>query len=477
MQSAYELAAAVAWAMEEAAFKQLLTIAERENPSIEALEAEWGQKLDSTRTVTIRDGIATVPVIGPIFARANLFTRVSGATSFEILAQDLTAAIKSPEVKAVVLKINSPGGTVDGTNETAQLIRDLSTRMDKPIVAYGSHVLASAAYWIASAANWIVAEETTEVGSIGVVMTIVDKRARAAAQGLREHRIVSSQSPMKDVDLATDDGRSVVQGRVDKLAHEFIRAVAGNRDVPIETVMTQFGRGNVMIADDAKSAGMIDAVGNYEDLLRALSGRMPAGGPRRLLPAKLGPRRRTSAMTDKITAASIAAEHPEVATALRAEGDKAGYERGKTDGAKEVEAKGIEAGKKLGIDEGRKLGADAEFERLAAIDAAAVKGFEQLATECKADRKSTAADYAVKVLAAQKQQQSGELDKLKTDEKARAGLPAAGQTQDGGKGEPEFTAADMAKRIDAKMRAAAKDGLVISPAEAAAEVRKELQAA
>ena len=79
MSRALELAAGRPWLMLPEALDTLLAIADRQgNP--EALEAKLGRELDNSRTVTVRDGVAIVPVTGPIFRYANLFTRVSGAT-------------------------------------------------------------------------------------------------------------------------------------------------------------------------------------------------------------------------------------------------------------------------------------------------------------------------------------------------------------------------------------------------------------
>jgi ClpP class serine protease len=84
-----------------------------------ALQARLGHKLDNARTVAVRNGVAIVPVTGPIFRYANMFTEISGATSTKILATDIRQALDNPAVKAIVLNIDSPGGVASGINELA----------------------------------------------------------------------------------------------------------------------------------------------------------------------------------------------------------------------------------------------------------------------------------------------------------------------------------------------------------------------
>ena len=128
----------------------LLAVADRQGDP-EALEARLGRPLDNTRAVSIRDGVAVIPITGPIMRYANLFTRISGATSTQELATDLQTALDSPQVRAIVLNIDSPGGEASGINELADMIH--ASRGKKPIKAYVGGTGASAAYWIASAAD------------------------------------------------------------------------------------------------------------------------------------------------------------------------------------------------------------------------------------------------------------------------------------------------------------------------------------
>jgi ClpP class serine protease len=107
---------------------QMMEIASRaiDEPiaTIEALEAKLGRPVNADGNMTVRDGVATIPVRGPLFRYANLFTMISGATSYETLATDLQQAIDDPKVRGIILMIDSPGGEVNGSAELANMIFD-----------------------------------------------------------------------------------------------------------------------------------------------------------------------------------------------------------------------------------------------------------------------------------------------------------------------------------------------------------------
>lgn len=258
------------WAMTEAALRQLLDIAARETAeSWEAVAAKFGKPLEATWTVEIRDGVAIVPVNGPIFRYANLFTMFSGGTSVQDLATDFQASLENPSVKAILLNVDSPGGEVAGINEMATMIRAAAGA--KPVVSYVGGMAASGAYWLASQSQAIVADATAMLGSIGVVATFRDKKAADEKAGIANYEIVSSQSPKKRMDPATESGRAYIQALIDDLAAEFVAAVAEGRGVTAEKVLSDFGQGGVMTAKRAIDAGMADRLGSFESVLAELA--------------------------------------------------------------------------------------------------------------------------------------------------------------------------------------------------------------
>jgi capsid assembly protease len=240
--------------------------------SPEAVAAKIGRPLDNARAVTVRDGIAIVPVSGPIFRYANLFTQVSGATSIEVLATDLRQALDDRAVQGIILEINSPGGEVDGTSEFAQHIFD--ARGEKPIVAYVSHLGASAAYWIASAADEVVVSNTASVGSIGVV------GAARLSKDKNLIEFVSSQTPNKRPNLETESGRAQIQKHIDDIAAVFIETVARNRAMSAEDVTDKGGAGGLKVGQLAVDSGLADRVGTLESVLAEMTSKKWERKPR-----------------------------------------------------------------------------------------------------------------------------------------------------------------------------------------------------
>jgi ClpP class serine protease len=260
-----DVAVAQRWAMLEPWVRTVLEIAGRENPPIEAVETRIGRKLDNTRNVTVRDGVALIPVTGPIFPKANLFTELSGATSIEVLAKDFASALNDGSVKSIILNMDSPGGSVAGIHEFSEMV--YAARGRKPIVAYVGSMAASAAYWIASAADEIVMDETADVGSIGVVAVVPDPAKRQT----KDLEIVSSQSPKKRPDYGTETGKAIVQREVDQLADIFIDRVARNRGVSADHVLERFGGGGMQLAAEAIESGMANRRGSLEGLISNLA--------------------------------------------------------------------------------------------------------------------------------------------------------------------------------------------------------------
>jgi signal peptide peptidase SppA len=260
------------WAITEEKLRAMLdivvTIQDGEIATAALKEEELPEH--TSNRVRRHGAVAVIDVQGPIFRRANLFHRVSGGASIELFDRDFKAALTDARVEAILLSIDSPGGEAKGVSEMASKIHD--GRKVKPVWAYVESQALSGGYWLASAASRIVLHKTAYAGSVGVVASVTDSRERKKRDGYTEHEFVSSQSPLKRMDPATDAGREQLQRMVDELAAHFIADVAAFRDVTAEHVTEKFGRGGMLIAKDAVSAGMADETGTYEGAIGRLSG-------------------------------------------------------------------------------------------------------------------------------------------------------------------------------------------------------------
>ena len=275
--TAFDIAAAAPWAMLPDRLQGLLEIAAREHEATpEALEAYRATAVQRAERATQRDGVGILHITGPLFKRANLFVEFSGATSYEIARRDLQALMDDPAITSVMIAVDSPGGEVNGCDELAAAIYGF--RGKKPMTAFVSGLAASGGYWIASAADRVVVSDASMVGSIGVVMGVTDTSVADEKRGVRKIEFVSSQSPGKRPDIASDAGKARIQRMVDDLAAVFISAVAKHRGVSAEKVAAEFGAGGVEIAANAVALGMADAIGSMESEISAL--RTRAAQPR-----------------------------------------------------------------------------------------------------------------------------------------------------------------------------------------------------
>lgn len=356
------------WAITPHALQNIALIASRQNETVEAVEKKLGRKLDNTQTTKVRGSTAIIPVSGPIFRYANMFTDISGATSIAVLARDFNEALENSAIENIILEIDSPGGQVAGVSEFADMVR----AAHKPVIAYVSDMGASAAYWIAAAADEIVISKTSVVGSIGVVATL------SAANDDGTIEIVSTQSPDKRVDVKTKEGRGKIQKEIDSLAKVFVSSVAVFRGVDEETVLADFGKGGVLVGEDAVAVGMVDRVGSLESLITGLSGNDSTIGA-------VSMSKETGKVTESValTVDTLKANHSEIYNAVFA----------------------------VGVDSGK----SAECERIKGVEAQLIPGHESIVSDMKFDGKSTGADAAMKILGAHRAQMTSSLDQIKSD--------------------------------------------------------------
>lgn len=393
------------WAIEPAKLLEIQAIyathLRGEKIDIEAVEKRLGRPLaNEPRAYAIQDGVAIVPMEGVLSKRMNLMSEISGGTSTQLLGRDLQAAMADSAVHSIILAIDSPGGTVDGT----QTLADIVSASSKPIVSFASGTMASAAYWVGSAASAIfIADSTTSVGSIGVVAAHKDISKAEEAKGVKTteisagqyKRIASSYAPL------TKEGRQSIQDQVDYTYGLFVDAVAKQRGVSADTVLSNMADGRVFMGQQAIDAGLVDGVSTLDALVQQLNSSRHSGAPlvgrASSPPPSQKPSRAGAALptnptnhpqrTAMLTADQIASDHPDAAAALRAQG------------------------------------ASAERARIQAIDAQAIPGHEKLIASLKADGSVSAGDAAIAVLAAEKQSRATAAAALASD--APQPLPAA----------------------------------------------------
>lgn len=251
------------WAMSSEHVGGLLTLVERFDP--ETLSAKAGRPMEGTETVQVRDGVAIIPVRGVISRYENFLSWWFGGSTVETMARDFRAALDNPNVRAVVLEIDSPGGQATGIGEFAAQVRAGSTI--KPVCGYAAGNACSGAYWILAACPLAVMADSAVVGSIGVVQPMTLPRK----DGSRQVEFVSTQSPNKRPDPESEAGKAEIQATLDAMCDVFLGAVAEYRKTTPEKVASDFGAGGVKVGKHAVDAGMADRLGSLESLISELS--------------------------------------------------------------------------------------------------------------------------------------------------------------------------------------------------------------
>jgi signal peptide peptidase SppA len=173
-------------------------------------------------------------------------------------------------IDGIILKVDSPGGTVDGTEDLARTIRNTK----KPVVAYVDGLMASAAYWIGSSADEVIANgKTAMIGSIGTMIKLADIQPVLEKAGIKFHEIYATKSTDKNraFNEALKDGKytSLIDEILDPLNEVFLSAVQKNRSGKLSTkknVLT----GKVYMAEDAKKHGLIDKIGSMDDAIKSI---------------------------------------------------------------------------------------------------------------------------------------------------------------------------------------------------------------
>lgn len=213
-------------------------------------------------------GVAVIRLEGLITKRPSFWGWLFGGSASTQTAQEaLAAALADAQIRSVLLVVDSPGGTVAGTEELAEAV--FAARGVKPVTAYASDMCASAAYWIASQADRLYANATASVGSIGVYAVNVDLSRMYRNEGVEVDVIKSA--PGKGAGIRgtqwTPDQRADLQREIDALGIEFVGAVGRARPAAVTAA-----DGRCYSAREGLSLGLVDGI----TTLAALMGEMKA---------------------------------------------------------------------------------------------------------------------------------------------------------------------------------------------------------
>jgi signal peptide peptidase SppA len=211
-------------------------------------------------------GVAVIHATGPLMKYASSF---SGGTSTAVLRRQIRNAANDEEVAAIILRIDSPGGTVAGTADLAADVRAAAKR--KPTVAYIEDLGASAAYWLASQCREIFSNATALVGSIGTFAVVHDFSGAAAQEGIKVHVLRAGEhkgagTPGTEI---TPEQLAEWQRLVDAHNEHFLSAVQKGRGIS-KTALSALADGRCHIGQAAVDLRLSDGVRTFDEVLFAL---------------------------------------------------------------------------------------------------------------------------------------------------------------------------------------------------------------
>jgi signal peptide peptidase SppA len=246
--------------------------------------------------ISSREGrIQVIRLHGVMMPRADMLSEISGVVSVQRFRAELRAAAADASIGAIVLDIDSPGGSVEFVPEAVADIK-AARRADRPIIAVANSMACSAAYWIASAADELVVTPSGKVGSIGVYLLHEDISEAVKRDGVKMTFVFEGPrkiegNPFEPLD---DIALRALRSEVSHFYDLFTRDVAEARGAPLaavradpESAAAHFGGGRVVVATDAIRFGMADRIATIEETLQRVANpprkRMRAGLARRRL--------------------------------------------------------------------------------------------------------------------------------------------------------------------------------------------------
>ncbi|MBO8137806.1 MAG: signal peptide peptidase SppA [Desulfotomaculum sp.] len=216
------------------------------------------------------DDIGLISISGVITTGSSAAGFAGSAnTGSQTVISQLREAGENPSIKAVVLYINSPGGSAAGSLEIGSEIKRLR-RSGKPVVAYMADMAASGAYWISCETDTIVANPSTMTGSIGVIMETLDLQGLYDKLGIDTN--VFKSGPHKDMGSqnrdVTEEERKIFQSIIDDIYQQFLTVVAEGRNMDINKVK-ELADGRVYTGRQALKLGLVDEVGDLHRAVQA----------------------------------------------------------------------------------------------------------------------------------------------------------------------------------------------------------------
>jgi len=214
-----------------------------------------------------RNKIAVIYLTGVISANMDGYPSEEGMVGY--LKDQLQQAVEDDRVKAIIIRINSPGGEVVASDIMYRAL--VQARESKPVVAYIDSVGASGGYYVAVGADKIIATDMTITGSIGVIMQTITLQGLMEKIGVQAHTFKSGKykdllNPTRE---PTVEEKELVQGLIMEVYDKFVGIVAEEREMDVNSLKSGLADGRILSGKQALAAGFVDELGYFEDAIES----------------------------------------------------------------------------------------------------------------------------------------------------------------------------------------------------------------
>ncbi|TDU62560.1 protease-4 [Prosthecobacter fusiformis] len=244
---------------------QLVALVGDQIPGMAAPKEKMTEKVQVEGTAGTSEKIVHLDLEGVISSMEAGGFLQSALPSVDILKNSLEQAVADDRVKAIVLRVNSPGGEVTASDIIYAAVKKAAEA--KPVIVYMDSVAASGGYYVACGATKVIASETTLTASIGVIMASTNYHELYGKVGLSSQTFTSGafKDTLSGSRPMREDEKAYVQGLVDTMYDRFLGIVSEARNVPKDVLRNTVADGRVVTGRQALEAKLVDQIGYIED--------------------------------------------------------------------------------------------------------------------------------------------------------------------------------------------------------------------
>lgn len=264
------------WAGTETSLKTALEADEAIAKQLAAGQYEQdGEEEERPRLLEIQNGIAVISIKGSLNNDSGFWNEVYGMTGYPEIRDALIAAVNDPEVKQILLDIDSGGGAVSGVSDTGNLIRMINDHV-KPVTTFTDGTMASAAYWLGCSAGEVYSGRTAVVGSIGVISTHKEysKMYADAGIGITVVRAGQYKALANSVEPLSPEGKKQIQQVVDAAYQVFVEHVAEMRGYAYTYADETMAQGQEFVGEAAVKCGLVNSLSTFDEVIGALQAKV-----------------------------------------------------------------------------------------------------------------------------------------------------------------------------------------------------------